>query len=180
MARCPGSGGCLMADKSKIEWTDATWNPVTGCTKVSPGCANCYAERLFPRVYGREEVFVLARPPEERPRQFTDVGLHHDRLDHPINRRKPIKIFVCSMGDLFHEAVPDEFIAKVWTTMYMASKQTFQVLTKRPERMRDWLLRCSDDKEKMGWITHDGTSPKSYGGTGIIVGADGRWLVPIQ
>jgi protein gp37 len=108
--------------KSKIEWTDRVWNPVTGCTKVSPGCAHCYAERLFPRTYpGRD---------------FGDVQLHEDRLEAPLRWRKPARVFVNSMSDLFHEDVPVTFISKVLVTMAKASKHTFVVLTKRPKRAR--------------------------------------------
>lgn len=109
-----------MSDKSKIEWTDATWNPVTGCTKVSAGCKNCYAEREFPRVYPG--------------RAFTDVRLHPDRLDQPVHWKRPRRIFVNSMSDLFHDAVPDQFIAEVFGIAAWCDRHTFQVLTKRPDR----------------------------------------------
>jgi protein gp37 len=114
-----------MSDKSKIEWTDATWNPVTGCTKVSAGCKNCYAEREFPRTYPG--------------RKFTDVRLHPDRVDQPLRWKRPRKIFVNSMSDLFHEAIPRKFIDEVLVVMASASRHTFQVLTKRPNRMLDCL-----------------------------------------
>lgn len=109
-----------MADKSKIEWTDATWNPVTGCAKVSDGCRNCYADRMHNR---------FSSVP------FTKVVLHHDRLDNPLHWRKPRAVFVCSMSDLFQPSVPLEFIAAVFTTMAQARQHTFIVLTKRPDRM---------------------------------------------
>ena len=115
-----------MADKSKIEWTDATWNPVTGCTKVSAGCKFCYAERDFHRPYpGRD---------------FTDVQTHPERLFQPFRWRRPRRIFVDSMSDLFHEAIPTEFILKVFEVMAFAKRHTFQVLTKRPERMKHLLV----------------------------------------
>lgn len=110
-----------MGDKSKIEWTDATWNPVTGCSKVSQGCKFCYAERQFPRVYG--------------DRKFTDVQCHVNRLEQPLLWRRSRIVFVNSMSDLFHPDVPDEFIDKVFAMMALAKQHTFQVLTKRPERM---------------------------------------------
>lgn len=110
-----------MGDRTGIEWTDATWNPVTGCTKVSQGCKHCYAERVFARPYPG--------------RAFTDVQTHPDRLDQPLRWRRPRRIFVNSMSDLFHEDVPDEFIDKVFAVMAMAHWHTFQVLTKRPERV---------------------------------------------
>lgn len=112
-----------MGDKTAIEWTDATWNPVTGCSKVSSGCKHCYAERVFPRAYGPD-------------RKFTDVRCHPERLDQPLRWRKSRRVFVNSMSDLFHEDVPDGFIAQVLAVMAVANQHTFQVLTKRPERMR--------------------------------------------
>lgn len=106
---------------SKIEWTEKTWNPVTGCSKVSQGCKHCYAERIFQRPYpGRD---------------FTDVRTHEDRLDAPLHWRKPSRIFVNSMSDLFHEKVPFEFIDAVRQITFEAKQHTFQILTKRPERM---------------------------------------------
>ncbi len=109
---------------SKIEWTDTTWNPVTGCTKVSQGCKNCYAERVFPRPYPG--------------RAFTDVRTHPDRLDAPLRMKKGRRIFVNSMSDLFHEDVPDDFIDQVFAVMGACQHHTFQVLTKRPSRMLEW------------------------------------------
>ena len=111
-----------MSLNSKIEWTDATWNPVSGCSKVSAGCKNCYAERISRRWWGS--------------REFTDVQLHPERLDWPLQWRKPRRIFVNSMSDLFHPKVTDEFIGKVIEVMRLAKHHTFQVLTKRPDRMR--------------------------------------------
>lgn len=128
-----------MGDKSKIEWTDATWNPVTGCTKVSQGCKHCYAERLFPRVYGPRIKDPSTWGPNGSGRQFSDVRCHPERLDQPLHWRRPRRVFVNSMSDLFHEDVPDQFIKEVWATMANARQHTFQVLTKRPERMRDLL-----------------------------------------
>jgi len=110
-----------MSDKSKIEWCDATWNPVTGCTKVSAGCKNCYAEREFPRTYPG--------------RKFTDVRLHPKRLDQPLRWKRPRKIFVNSMSDLFHDDVPAQFVYQVFMFMWSAHWHTFQVLTKRAKRM---------------------------------------------
>ncbi len=115
-----------MADSSEIQWTDATWNPTSGCTKISPGCAHCYIERTPPmRMKGRK--FVGGKIPLE---------LHENRLDAPLHWKKPRRIFVNSMSDLFHEDVPDEFIDKVFAVMALAPQHTFQVLTKRAERMQ--------------------------------------------
>lgn len=113
-----------------IEWTDETWNPVTGCDKVSQGCRHCYAERMAKRLAGR-----FGYP--EAPNQF-DVTLHKDRLTEPLNWRKPRKVFVCSMSDLFHPEVPFEFIAAVFAVISKSKDHTFQILTKRPARMRDF------------------------------------------
>ena len=111
-----------------IEWTDTTWNPVTGCTKVSPGCKHCYAERL------------AGRFKHQYPNGFGEVQLHHDRLNIPRNWRQPRKIFVCSMSDLFHNDVPDSFLERVFYIMAKgAGHHIYQVLTKRPERMKDFV-----------------------------------------
>ena len=112
---------------SKIEWTDETWNPVTGCTKVSPGCANCYAERMARRLAGR-----YGYP--EAPNHF-DVTLHPDKLDQPLRWKKPRMIFVCSMSDLFHEDVPIGYAKSVIVHAGGCKQHTFQFLTKRPKRM---------------------------------------------
>jgi protein gp37 len=109
-----------MSERSRIEWTDATWNPVTGCTPVSAGCEHCYARRMANRFHG--------------PSGF-DVTLHLDRLDLPRHWRKPRRVFVNSMGDLFHKDVPNSFILDVFRVMNEFPRHTFQVLTKRPERM---------------------------------------------
>src|SRR3989304_10625932 len=102
-----------MGDKSGIEWTDATWNPVTGCTKVRQGCKYCYAERIFHRAYGSPRVGDSSSG-EERPREFTDIRMHPDRLDQPLRWKRPRRIFVNSMSDLFHPDAPDGFLLKVF------------------------------------------------------------------
>src|SRR5438132_987740 len=115
-----------MAGSSRIEWTDATWNPVTGCTELSPGCDHCYARTLAERFRG-----VSGHPYE----QGFDLRLWPERLDAPLQWKAPRRVFVNSMSDLFHESVPDEFIWQVFETMQRASWHSFQVLTKRPKRM---------------------------------------------
>lgn len=115
-----------MGDKSAIEWTDATWNPVTGCSKVSPGCKNCYAERLAARLE------AMGNP---RYRNGFEVTLHPDQLSLPLRWKGPRKIFVNSMSDLFHEAIPDDFIKQVFDVMAKADWHVFQILTKRAERL---------------------------------------------
>jgi protein gp37 len=114
-----------MAQASSIEWTEATWNPVTGCTKISPGCKFCYAERMSHR---------LKAMGQERYRNGFELTLQPDALEVPLRWREPRVIFVNSMSDLFHKDVPLEFIAKCFEVMVAASQHTFQILTKRPER----------------------------------------------
>jgi protein gp37 len=125
-----------MSGKTGIEWTEATWNPVTGCTKVSQGCKHCYAERDWARLSAPR-----LKPNAYTGRKFTDVAVHPERLDQPLRWIEPRRIFVNSMSDLFHEAVPDELIDRVFGVMALAPRHTFQILTKRPERMRDYLRR---------------------------------------
>lgn len=121
---------------TNIEWTDATWNPSTGCTKVSPGCAHCYAETLTKRYAGSPgwpETFLPWVPGNDT------VVLHPDRLDAPLHWRTPRRVFVDSMSDLFHDDVPFEFIDRVFAVMALTPQHTYQVLTKRPARMREYL-----------------------------------------
>ena len=115
---------------TKIEWTDAVWNVVTGCTKVSPGCAHCYAEGVAKRLW--------------RGRPFEDVQFHEDRLFQPLHWRKPRRVFVNSMSDLFHENVTDYQIARILDTIVLTPKHTYQVLTKRATRMRDFFTKYRD------------------------------------
>uniref|UniRef100_A0A7C4AQN3 Phage Gp37/Gp68 family protein n=1 Tax=Desulfomonile tiedjei TaxID=2358 RepID=A0A7C4AQN3_9BACT len=117
-----------MADRSKIEWTEATWNPVTGCSKVSAGCKNCYAERLAARLQAMGNA---------RYRNGFRVTLHPDLIELPKRWREPRLIFVNSMSDLFHEQVPVGFIQLVFATMRESPQHTFQVLTKRSARLRE-------------------------------------------
>ena len=119
-----------MSTNSAIEWTDATWNPVTGCDEVSPGCDNCYAKTFAERWRGI---------PGHYFEQGFDVQLRPDKLALPLRWRKPKKVFVNSMSDLFHKDVPDEFIAKVFAVMAATPQHTYQLLTKRHGRMRSLL-----------------------------------------
>ena len=129
-----------MGERSSIEWTDATWNPVTGCTKVSEGCRNCYAERLAPRL-GQD---------------FSEIKLHPERLEYPLHWKEPRRIFVNSLSDLFHEDISDKFIKQVVDVMLhrQGRHHIYQILTKRPERMlqllgQDWWVAMGLD-----WIRH--------------------------
>jgi protein gp37 len=117
-----------VGDKSAIEWTDATWNPVTGCTKISPGCKNRYAERLAAR---------LKAMGNARYRNGFQLTLHADQLTLPLRWRDPRRIFVNSMSDLFHEDVPEEFIGRAFDIMTQAHWHQFQVLTKRSQRLAE-------------------------------------------
>ncbi len=121
-----------MGDKTRIFWFDATWNPTTGCSKVSKGCDHCYAESGWSKI---------VHLPTFKGRAFTDVAYHPVRLYHPFLWKKPRRILVNSMSDLFHDDVPDSFIDQVFAVMAMAKNHTFQVLTKRPERMRAYVER---------------------------------------
>jgi len=117
-----------MADRSHIEWTDATWNPITGCTKVSEGCRFCYAERLAKRL----QAMGVARYANG-----FQLQLHWDLIDIPRSWRRPRHVFVNSMSDLFHESVPEDFIQAVFQTMRECPQHTFQILTKRSARLRE-------------------------------------------
>lgn len=116
-----------MATRSSIEWTESTWNPVTGCSKISPGCKHCYAERMALR---------LQAMGQHRYRDGFAVTLQPDAVEEPLRWRKPRVVFVNSMSDLFHRDVPDAFIKRVFETMEQASQHVFQVLTKRSDRVR--------------------------------------------
>ncbi len=117
-----------MAENSSIEWTESTWNPLTGCTKISPGCKHCYAERMAKRLQ------AMGQPNYAHGFQLT---LHENALEKPLEWKKPQVIFVNSMSDLFHKDVPVEFILQVFDVMRRAHWHTFQVLTKRAERLEE-------------------------------------------
>lgn len=123
-----------MSNYSKIEWCDSTWNIVTGCTKVSEGCRNCYAEGIAHRFWGE--------------RKFTDVQTHPDRLDAPLHWKKPRRVFVNSMSDLFHKDVPFEFVDQVFATMAWMQEHTFMVLTKRADRMEEFFNEAGNPSRR--------------------------------
>src|SRR5215470_16359891 len=134
-----------MSDNSKIEWTDATWNPVRGCTKISPGCARCYAETFAERFRG-----VKGHPYE----QGFDLRLVPEKLFEPFNWRLPKLVFVNSMSDLFQDGVPDGYVEFVSRVMGAADWHTYQVLTKRAERLRGLVngrLRSAGQLEHVWW-----------------------------
>jgi protein gp37 len=132
-----------MSDNSKIEWTDASWNCVTGCTKVSPGCDNCYAETFAERWRGI---------PGHHFEQGFDVRLWPERLDIPRRWKRPRRIFVNSMSDVFHDAIPDSFLDSMFAVMADCPQHTFQVLTKRHARMRSYLSRAWPEPLPNVWI----------------------------
>lgn len=119
-----------MGDTTSIEWTEATWNPILGCTKVSPGCDHCYAERIVERFHGKGS--------------FADVRLNEAKLNLPLTWKRPRRVFVNSMSDLFHEGVPDDFIVDVFARMWWSPRHTFQVLTKRHARMRSLMPKVEE------------------------------------
>ena len=136
-----------MSQRTTIEWATHTWNPVTGCTKVSQGCKHCYAERMAKRFSRRgilpgtdSEGNAVEWDTCESPNgPDFQVLLHPERLDEPLHWRKPRRVFVCSMSDLFHEAVPDDFRDRVFASMALAAQHTFMVLTKRPRLLTDYM-----------------------------------------
>ena len=127
-----------MAQNSSIEWTNATWNPVTGCTKISAGCDHCYAERFSERFRG---------VPDHPFESGFDLTLRPGRLEQPLQWKKPKMIFVNSMSDLFHKGVPFDFIDRVFDTMEQADHHVFQVLTKRSSRLRNYVNKRYGDAE---------------------------------
>ncbi len=129
-----------MSDTS-IEWTEKTWNPTKGCSKVSPGCTNCYAIRMAMRLQamGHPAYQKLTRKSGKRSQWTGRISLAPETLEQPLRWRKPSRIFVNSMSDLFHENIPVEFLRQVWMVMQKASHHQFQVLTKRPDNMRSVL-----------------------------------------
>jgi len=126
--------------RTRIEWTDATWNPIRGCTRVSEGCRNCYAERVAARFSGYGQPYAgLAVMTSAGPRWTGSVVAIEEHLDDPMRWRKPRRVFVNSMSDLFHDDVPDDLLDLLFSTMSVCNIHTFQVLTKRPQRMCDYL-----------------------------------------
>lgn len=161
-----------MAQGSAIEWTDATWNPVAGCTPVSPGCLNCYAARMalrlehMPNGTGQKYAGTARRARDGRPVFSGRINLDEESLDLPRSWRLPRIIFVNSMSDLFHEAVPVEYIRRVFRVMNECPRHTFQVLTKRPERALD--LAGEFDWSPNIWMGTSVELAKYYGRIGAL------------
>lgn len=128
-----------MGDTTGIEWTDATWNPLVGCSVISPGCTNCYAMKMAgTRLKDTERYRGLTQGSKAGPVWTGEVRLVKEALEQPLKWRKPRRIFVNSMSDLFHEDVQDQWIDRIFAVMALCPQHTFQVLTKRPERMHSW------------------------------------------
>lgn len=157
-----------MSDNTGIEWADATWNPVTGCTKVSDGCKHCYVERDWGRLANNPKT------PHYNGRKFTDVRTRSETLDQPLRWIRPRKVFVNSMSDLFHPSVPFAFIDQVFAVMGLARHHTFQVLTKRPERMLEYLTAENRTRDismvMVSKFGHDGTYAGPWPFPNVLLG----------
>lgn len=163
-----------MSDGSKIEWTDATWNPVTGCSVVSPGCKHCYAMKLAGTRLAHHlsraglTVETAAGPVWNGQVRFNEIS-----LDQPLWWKRPRRIFVCAHGDLFHENVPDEWIDRLFAVMALCPQHTFQVLTKRAKRMRDYFASrpAAQHLEAWAWANPPGSLP-------VTMHEAQAWLLP--
>lgn len=140
--------------ETTIEWTDATWNPVAGCQVITPGCTNCYAMRMAARLeaMGVEKYEGLTRKSGNRYVWTGKVRLDEETLETPLRWKKPRKIFVNSMSDLFHDDVPEDFIRRVWCVMQRTPRHTYQILTKRPERMREVVTKLGLPAMEHVWL----------------------------
>ena len=156
-----------MAFKSKIEWTDSTWNPITGCTKISPGCKNCYAERMPLRLQAAHNPNYV---------NGFRLTLHERALYLPLKWRKPQTIFVNSMSDLFHEDVPDDFIITLFNIMNQANWHRFQILTKRSERLRELSPRLNWASNIWMGVSVEDTEHKYRIGHLIQTGAEVKFV----
>ncbi len=148
-----------MADRSQIEWTDATWNVITGCSRVSRGCENCYAERLAATRLRRHP--SRAGLTDANGRWNGEVRFNPQWLDWPLRAQRPRRIFVAAHGDLFHENAPDAWIDSIFAVMALSGRHVFQVLTKRPERMRAY-LDVGEGRMAgaiMGWLADGPAAP---------------------
>lgn len=156
-----------MADGSTIQWTDATWQITTGCTVVSPGCTNCYAMRVAgTRLRNHPSRVGLTQNSKAGPVWTGEVRFNEQWLDQPLRWKRARRIFVAAHGDLFHESVPDEWIDRVFAMMALASQHTFQILTKRAKRMREYICSLRDtprylrlNKDELCWAPYEGGWP---------------------
>ena len=149
-----------MAGQSDIEWTDATWNPISGCLMISPGCTNCYAMRMAARLQAMEHPSYLGvvRKSGKRPVWTGKLHFNDAALEIPLRWRQPRRVFVNSMSDLFQDGVSAEFIKKIWSVMEQAHWHSFQILTKRPDNMHDVIKRSKLPILRNVWL---GTSVES-------------------
>lgn len=173
-----------MGSRTKIEWAEATWNPIVGCTPVSAGCAHCYAATFASRFYsvgkGESLTDMAGRVVHQFPHKLAGlahagkwngtVRLHESSLDQPHRWRKPRRIFVCSMSDLFHESVPDEWIDRVFAVMAQSREHRFQCLTKRPQRMLAYVGAAGVQDRIAGWLKGNHHQ--------MVVDASVRWVGP--
>lgn len=157
-----------MADKSKIEWTEATWNPIRGCSRVSDGCRNCYAERVAMRFSGPGKPYEgLVKMANGHPQWTGKVQFVENHLADPLKWREPRRVFVNSMSDLFHDGLSVEEIDKIFAIMALCHQHTFQILTKRPARMLEYMRNIQDDDKDMhrwaAWACEISNSPCAAG-----------------
>lgn len=151
-----------MSGPTKIEWTERTWNPVRGCTRVSEGCRNCYAEGIAARFSGPGQPYEgIAEMRDGKPRWTGKLALSETALLEPLKRRKPTAYFVNSMSDLFHWGMPEEWIDLVFAVMVLCPHHTFQVLTKRPARMRDYFAALICDEGRRPYVRRPGWTAKT-------------------
>lgn len=168
-----------MADNTNIEWTDSTWNIITGCSVVSAGCKHCYAMKLAgTRLQHHPSRAGLTIDTAAGPVWNGQVRFNEQWLDQPLRWRRPRRIFVCAHGDLFHESVPDEWIDKVFAVMALAPQHTFQVLTKRAARMRAYLTNRDTLARLIALLAHavDGIAGADFKVSGVDDGLPGFWL----
>ncbi len=157
---------------TSIEWSEKVWNPTVGCTRVSPGCAKCYAFALHDM---RHAAYQAGKQvPRQYALPFKELQLLPDRLDDPLHWKKPCRIFVNSMSDLFHEDIPDEYIDKVFATMAQAPRHAYQILTKRTERMRDYL-----NNPETPCRVHDEVSSQCARREGVFLLSTFAWAWPL-
>lgn len=168
----------MMATPSNIEWTEQTWNPIVGCTVVSPGCTNCYAMKMAGRVEatGHPSYQGLTVKTKSGFVWTGNVALNEKALIEPLRRRKPTTYFVNSMGDLFHESVPDEWIDRVFAVMALCPQHTFQCLTKRSDRMREYKTRLDDEEQR--WERIGDAAAVMVGNDGYYRAGECQWPLP--